>query len=202
MCFDTQSSLLAWSISYSISIYLYIRNKRYDRWNAAFIMTLATIQLLEAGIWYSIDSGRPDLNRVVTGMLILVLLLQPIIQSGMGYVYTKSTVLAFLAIVLLGVLLWKLLTIRGEDYHSSPGPGGHLIWESSSGSALGPAPVVILYLVGLFLPLMYMSYSVGIPLILTGAITAMLSMWATHSGEFSSYWCYTTVIYALVALFL
>ena len=205
MCFDTQSSLLAWSITYSIGVYLYFRNKNYDRWNAAFIMAFATIQLLEAGIWESIYRKKIELNDLLTRLILLTLMAQPLIQSYMGYRYTKESILALMSWVFLGLFIWAIYRIgtsNSGQFGSTQGPHGHLIWnDAKSPNFLGGWWVGVLYILGLFIPLFFMKEHKGFVLLSIGVITAILSLLVTTKGEFSSYWCYTTVVYAIAALF-
>ena len=200
MCFDTQSSLLAWSLTYSISLFLYFRNKNYDRWNAAFIMTLSTIQLLEAGIWYT-----PKYNEVLTMGILITLITQPLVQNYMGYKHTQKDVLGYASWIFLGLLIWTLFRIFSSgsgQFSTSVGPSGHLVWNDAKSSFLGGWWITALYLAGLFVPLFFMKEGKGGVLMTRGAITVVLSLLVTSSGEFSSYWCYTTVIYGLAALFI
>jgi hypothetical protein len=207
MCFDTQSSLLAWSLSYSISVFLYLRNRSYDRWNSAFIMTFATIQLLEAGLWVTLEKReeKTELNDLLTRLVLLTLVTQPLVQSYMGYRYTKEISLAVMSWVFLGLLIWafwRVIRSSPGQFSTLPGPNGHLIWDDKrSPSFLGGWWVGILYLAGLFIPLFFMKHK-GLMLIGVGVATAIFSLLAAPAKEFSSYWCYTTVIYALVALFI
>lgn len=215
MCFDVQSSLLAWSFMYSISIYLYFRDRNYDRWNAGFIMTLATIQLLEAGLWTSINRDKRGFNDILTKLVLLTLMSQPLVQSYLGYKYVSaekraseisSSILAMMSWVFLGLLIWALFRVgsaKSGQFFTSVGPNGHLVWsDSQSSSFIGGTWVAILYLAGLFIPLLFMKEWKGISLIAIGIVTAVISILASSKGEFSSYWCYTTVIYSLIALFI
>jgi len=206
MCFDIQSSLLAWSLTYSISIYLYFRNQNFDRWNAVFIMTFSTIQLLEAGIWYSIGENKKTINETLTKLILITLMLQPLAQSYMGYLYAQKFILAVLSSIIAGVLIWSIIRIvraTPGQFITNTGPRGHLIWsDSKSPNFLGGWWIALLYLIGLFVPLFFMSGGKGVALLMIGVVTAIFSLMVASKEEFSSYWCYTTVIYAMVALFI
>lgn len=207
MCFDVQSSLLAWSLTYSISVYLYFRNKGYDRWNAGFIMSFSTIQLLEAGIWTTLGNDKkPELNDILTRLVLLTLTIQPLVQSYMGYQYTKADILALMTWIFIGILIWslyRLCTSKSGQFSTIAGPNGHLVWsDAKSSNFLGGTWIVIAYLMGLFVPLFFMRERRGAPLIVIGIITAIFSLMVVSKNELSSYWCYTTVLYAISALFL
>ena len=212
MCYDTTSSLTAWTIANSISIILYVRNKNYDRWNAAFISTFTTIQLLEAGVW----AGGND--EFLVQMMLVILLMQPLVQSTMGYAFTKSDVLLFMSIMYFGMLLWGLWRVaksKKGQFSATRGAGGHMIWidnevvaseaKGEGGSFLGGTGVLkqiipLLYLGGLFIPLLFMKEGRGIPLLAVGVSTAIYSMLTAGEKEFSTMWCFYSVIYAFAAL--
>lgn len=223
MCFDSDSSLLAWTLCYSIATFLFHRNVGFDRWNAGFIICFSTIQLLEAGIWLTQDQKTKDqhskeLNDLLTRVILLALVCQPLFQTYLGYKYTKSTVLGVLSFVFLGIILWTVMRLwksKKGEFSSSPGPNGHLIWSDlrSQDNFLGGNGSVGslingLYLLGLFLPLVYMviysppgRWMRALMLIATGLATAGYSILYAAPKEFSSYWCYSAVLYAIVAIF-
>ncbi len=197
MCFNAPSSLLAWGFANVIGLYLWKRNKNYDRWNAAFIFTFTLIQLLEAGLW-STDSKST--NQVLTSLIVVALLAQPLVQSYMGWKYTKQESLKFMTYIFVALLIWGAYKASTEKFQSYKGPNGHLVWESSSQTGKTVLePFTWLYFLGLFIPLLYMGKK-GIPLIMIGIATLMYSRMTTSGKEFSSMWCFTAVLYALVAL--
>jgi hypothetical protein len=201
MCFSAESSFLAWTLAYSISYYLFNRNHNYDRWNAAFIMVFSTIQLLEAGIW---SDPSQNIKNLLTRLIFLTLLLQPLIQTHMGYKYTGSSFLYIMSFVYLAIFLWGILKITTSkaSFHTTLGPNGHLAWHNKDNqSFLGNGVVTLLYLLGLFVPLLFMKNFKWVPLIAIGLVTAFISYKYSSTKEFGSYWCFTAVAYAIVALF-
>jgi hypothetical protein len=199
MCFNAPSSLIAWVVANSIAFYLWNRNRNYDRWNAAFIFTFTLIQLLEAGLW---TTDKEHMNQLLTSLIVLALLAQPLVQNYMGYKYTKQPVLWVFTIIYILLFIWgitKALSI--ENYKSYPGPNGHLVWERKDESHV-LNPFTLLYLIGLFIPLLFMKNYLGIPLVAIGLITFAYSWMRTGGKEFSSLWCFTAVAYAFIALFL
>ncbi len=198
MCFDTPSSLLAWAFANAIAWYLWQRNRNYDRWDAAFIFTFTLIQLLEAGLW---STRSEDANRLLTSLIVVALLAQPLVQSYMGWTYTRQGVLQVMTYVYIILLLWGIYKVlsRSEKFKTRVGPNGHLIWESK-GEYHVLQPFMWLYLLGLFVPLLYMGRR-GLPLIAVMIATFVYSWIKTRGQEFGSLWCFTAVAYALVALF-
>lgn len=220
MCFNTKTSFITWIIAVILSIYLYKRNKNYDRWNAGFILTFTFIQFLEGSVWLTLKYRGADvatINSILTTFILISLLYQPFTQSALGYKYSSSigaegtaysndpilkySTLAFALII--GYTLFRIATTPMSNFSSTPGEEGHLVWNDKThlndflGGGLSFIPY--LYLAGLFLPLLYQGWR-GIPLIIVGLATAYYSLRVAGRSEFGSYWCYTSVIYALVAL--
>lgn len=215
MCFDYQSSFFAWGASTGAAWYLYNRNKNYDRWNASFITCFSTIQLLEAGIWKTNpETGKPtDINKLLTKLVLMGLTAQPLVQSYAGYKFTHQPILWYLSWIFAGFFLWsmwRILSAKPSDFYSFVGEGGHLIWETEGssktksnkkGSIFGHWGFGILYLAGLFIPLLFMKKDAGIPLLMVGVGTALYSLFVAKPREFGSMWCYSSVIYSIAAIY-
>lgn len=205
MCFDMQSSLLGWTLAYSISVFLYYRNQNYDRWNASFIICFSTIQLLEAGLWLDrVSPSNNSVNDLLTRLILITLLTQPLVQNYMGYVNTKEPILMLTSFVFLGGLVWagwRICTSKPGQFASSPGPNGHLVWSDTQSPTFLGGIMGMIYLAGLFIPLFFMKEWKGVALITIGILTAIYSLMFTSKGEFASYWCYAAVLYAIAALF-
>jgi len=198
MCYSKETSFAAWGVSLLISIFLYKRNNNYDRWNAAFILTFTTIQLLEGGVWFSIEKGNSVLNCTLTKLIFIALFLQPLVQTYLGAQYTGSSILYTATLVYVILLLWACLRMFSGKEQSTVGENGHLVWSSLENMN---GVISILYLGGLLVPLLFMENNKGIPLVIIGLLTALYSYIKTDFKEFSSMWCFTAVIYGGVALF-
>lgn len=205
MCFDTKSSLLSWIISITIAIYLYKRNRKFDRWNFYFIITFSSIQLLEAAIHAGFDKDR------IVSLILVMLLLQPLVQNLGCYSYLKSEndtsssiikPFLYLYVVLLAYIY--IFSLRNK-FTSYKGENGHLVWEvvssNNENKNLMSTPIQYLYLFGLFFPLLFMGQT-GYILITVGVLTALYSYLTSSGKEFSSMWCFTSVIYSIVCIFL
>jgi hypothetical protein len=176
-------------------------------------LTFTLIQLIEGMIWISINTNNQKLNSLATVMVLIALNLQPLVQCGMGYLFTNNKILLALTVliaIILGIQLLRIFSTPIKNFHSYVGDKGHLIWEDKSlqkssgiveGNILGPPLIIGLYLIGLFLPLFFMKNYRGLPLVCIGLITLIYSMYQTQGKEFGSLWCITSVSYALVAIF-
>ena len=194
MCYSVESSLTAWAVSVAIACYLWYRDNGYDRWNASFIWTFSIVQLWEAGLWAT--------NKDIFVKLITVsLALQPLIQTFGAWQVTRENILkpviAFYSLVLLYAIYRSLV----DQFSSSIGPNGHLVWETDRGTILGgDFPILnIVYIVGLFWGLFW-GLPKTIPLIVIGAGTLLWSLSRVATGEIASYWCFIAVAYSITAV--
>jgi hypothetical protein len=197
MCFSKESSFLSWGVSSAIAGYLLFRRRGYDVWNAAFIISFSTIQLLEGLVWW----GKVS-DELLTGLILLTLLSQPLVQSFMGSLYTKGGVSKFLglmAVVYALIILEKVAVGSLRSGKTEVGEQGHLVWNFG-GSGIGYASIP--YLMGILLPLFFQKDGKGLPLVLVGVLTFSYSMMKAKTREFGSFWCFTAVVYSLLALFL
>lgn len=209
MCFNEEASIISWIGSVCISAFLINRNKRYDKWNAAFVLTFSTIQLLEYGIWRAIKTKNDFLNKTLTAMIYVALLVQPLVQTYFGatYIKVRSTFLFIFSCILAGLLLYGIFfAIRNSNkFFTTKGKKGHLSWKVKENDHNSPlfnnALISLLYLSGLFIPLLYMENKKGYLLLLVGIATAIFSFMYADKDEFGSFWCYTAIIYGFVAIF-
>lgn len=203
MCIDAKTSISAWLICIIIAVYLWHRNQNYDRWNALFIATFTLIQLLEAGIWSGYN------NQLLTEIILVALLLQPMVQTFASYYYTESIFMKYLIIVYAIILvytIYRVITAQQGQFYSDRGPNGHMVWHDTrypnSFLAGGYSFIGVLYLIGLFVPLLFMKDYKWVPLIIVGLGTLFYSLYMTRNQEFSSVWCLSATLYALVAIFI
>jgi hypothetical protein len=199
MCYSFQSSIIAWIISIIIVIILLIRNNKYDRWNAIFILSFSLMQLIEAGIWLNYDNPN---NRIFTNLVLLDLFLQPLCQCYAGYLYTNDKLLYGLSI-LFGILFFGQIIriiLTPNNRYSQQGKNKHLMWLDIDNEFMGNPIIIALYFLGIFYPLLKMKNYLGWPLILIGLITAGYSFHKTRGREFGSHWCFTAVSYSIVSL--
>lgn len=215
MCYDKKSSIIAGIIAYMFAAAIYTRNEGYDRWIAIFIFTYSTVQFLEAGVWYSIETNNNRINDFVTRLLLIALWLQPIVMT-LGAIYlgqnNKLNMMLRITLMLLFVFMSRSL-IRVLDsnrcFESKVGENGHLLWTEQNKDPnhfidnYFPVTSKIIYIVGMFLPYMFMANSVR-TFVMSGIVAvSLLYNYITyyHTGEFSSMWCYHAIAASVVSWF-
>src|SRR3989304_8610690 len=106
MCYSYQSSLSGWLIAFVLSIYMLANGNIYNKWVPIMILTITQIQIMEAIIWAT-DSYV--INSNATKLISYLLLLQPLVNSYMGYKYTDNKLLLLLFVLVLIVFLYNAI---------------------------------------------------------------------------------------------
>jgi hypothetical protein len=223
MCYDQKSSFTAWIIGFLAGTLLFLRNRPNDRWIGMFVIIFTGIQYVEYKIWQSIDDNKPKNNEYWTKVALLNLWMQAIALTIGAFVWGHVTantkvyfmllLFAFVFMVLFMIKAVNSIIDREKTFKTVIGPNGHLVWrqyDTHEGNATISGYFIdkdytifagLVYLIGLFLPHLFMVQETRVvSLILFGLITFLYShinYWA--SGEFSSMWCYMSVIYSLIA---
>jgi hypothetical protein len=99
MCYSPEASIGTFFFVSMVALYLWSRNHPLDRPIALIFLVVVLMQLLEWGIWVSLDS--PERLQILTKAIPIVLLLQPLFfmlihwiwNSGWGAFYRESFLL-------------------------------------------------------------------------------------------------------------
>lgn len=210
MCFSVESSIAAWLVSIAAAVILVNKGKKTDdyftrEWLPAFIVAFSTIQLLEAGLWSSLDSQ--SINEILTKLIFLTLLAQPLTQNYMGsrdpnMGETQAQILRIMTFIFIGIMIWGIWKVSSSNFSSYVGSNGRLEWNLQENSF--PS---ILYLIGIVLPLFFVRpIERSLPLIVAGIATFIFSWYQTKNSNgktegFGSFWCFTAIAFSLTALF-
>lgn len=202
MCFSPEVSLIAWIFGAVGGYLLYKRGEKYDKWNAYFIWTFTFIQFLEFLLWLVV--GKSDvfsrrINSIITFIVLVALLLQPLIQVWQYSIYNPNTINKILTYVFLfGAVAIPIVALMNKtQFITTVGEKGHLVWN---GVLESMGNYTYLYLLGLLIPLLFMGTK-GFVLFMIGVATFIYSYITTKGKEFSSMWCFTALFYVLAALF-
>ena len=84
MCFDANTSLATFSISFLSAAYLYNKNNKLDKFLAVVTILIGLMQLLEFFIWRNQQCSQ--INHMLSLLIIVLLTIQPIL--GVNY-YNK-----------------------------------------------------------------------------------------------------------------
>lgn len=199
MCYSFDASLNAWLVSFICSIYMLAHPAFYGFWIPIFILTFTQIQIAESIIWAS-----PDKNSYMTRMIGYLLWLQPLINSYMGYLDTKTTALFYMAIFFGFVMIFYHVTAAADTFESTVGPTGSLQWnrfnpDGEEVGIFGNKIFNLAYLIGLFVPFLYMDSTAKYIPFIVGLPTLLWSRWYSPT-EYGSKWCYSAVSMSVITL--
>jgi len=230
MCQSAKTSLIAWLVAVVIAMIMLSTGKKNAKWNAFFILTFITVQLLEFFIWHFRSSeklstsaheaveagcGAPKNEAsgdVMVRLILIALWLQPLIQTYMAYKYGKGYKPQLMVIVMVYFIMFILAIVKAVDTNidfkaypvtCTDSANGHLTWyrSDSKESFVGPGPAAMLYIFGLFLGLLFMEPKLfGIILTGLGGVMVAFTAKSYGRGEFASMWCLYALFYAIVAL--
>jgi hypothetical protein len=193
MCFNAPISFSTFLIELFISLYLYNRNKNYDRMNSIFILSFALIQLWEGGIWENQQAS-------FVALIFLSLWLQPIAQFYGSYIVTQMPFLKYFTYFYLITFVFILYKTFTSEFSVVTGPNHHLVWlRNNSTNFFNSSFLIFIYFFGLLFPLIYTKQWI---LLIVGLFTLFYSLYNyLKSNETSTFWCYSAIIYSIVAIF-
>jgi len=205
MCWNSPISIVTFIIEVTICIYLFRRNKNFDRMNSIFILSFSLIQLLEGFIWLGV-SDKCEYNGFVS-LIPIALWLQPLAQSyGLYYVYKNNKDLGrlidvkYIPIILmfLYMIFFVYSIFKNKKSVVTIGEHKHLNWNCGQ-AILDNSLMIFVYLFGILFPLFLTKKW---KLIFLGLITLIYSLYNySRSKESSSFWCFLGLLYAIVAVF-
>jgi len=109
MCWSFEVSVLTGLISYSIALYIWLRNIKNDRWHAIILLTFSSIQWMDAVLWKSKQSSKLSL-LTITYFIPFILALEPV-SSLYGAYYTNKNIDKSDMILYLFVFLFLFISL-------------------------------------------------------------------------------------------
>lgn len=185
MCWSARVSLNTFLLA-AFSVTLGMTNRVLSPWNAAFMMTYSSMQLVEYFLWTNITN--PARNRLWSMIGFCALLAQPLIsilrlrdgpELRRWRAYLLAAFGAYLAF--LALVVTKTDTIRFETKVAT---NGHLQWRF-----LPPSLAIILpWMLLFFAPMVLMKSYVGMGLTLFILCLSIATYW--KDGTWGSMWCW------------
>ena len=186
MCGSIRDSVLAGSIIYGTAAAFVLTRKPEFIWLGSTLFVIGTIQLLDAAIWFFESSA------IARYGILSVLMLEPFI-AYMGYVYYYKNRLPLyeLAYALFAIISIYTWIIECED--TTITKDGYLKWCDYDMTPLAKWSFMLL----LLFPFLYFP-DINHKILL---LTTTLAAWAYNYNHeaFGSRWCYSTVIYCILA---
>jgi hypothetical protein len=223
MCFNFKTSITAWFITFILCAYMLMEPKDYGFWIPLFILTFTQIQILEAIIWSDLKSSlinsfdpiahssfsplldlNTDINNQATKIILVMLLVQPLFNSLLGYVTTKNRTLMYYTIIFSAVLLYQVIILKDDKFFSTIGVNGHLVWRRYHNGIelsqfLGSNLMNFLYVFGLIIPFLYMRNKLKY-IIISIIVFTCFATYYNYNSEFSSMWCFYAMVTSLITI--
>lgn len=214
MCYSFESSFNNWLLILLLSACLIVNDKgdaiakKINIWIALFALTFGQIQIIEAMIWNELKNSvvnKQSLSKLVSYIPIL-LIAQPLVQCLGAYYVTKDENMLYLSFLYVVILLYQLYTSYNiNNFNAIKGENGHLVWirydeYGNEISIFGNSIFGVLYLIGLFLPLLWMPDVIMKYSLLTYGIMSLIFSVYYSGKQFYSFWCYIGSLYACISL--
>jgi hypothetical protein len=219
MCINKEYSLTALIVSWSIGGFLIYRNRGMDRWNATFLITFATMQLLDLALWILYDVGKLNSlwNLIISKYMIPILLSLEILSVYVGsQLYKNNNTTRGLTTRLLTdisspatyyqkiLLLVAIIMCWFNIIHSNQtviGAEGNLVWGDCPHQSGIWKYITGMVFIG-FLIYPYLEYVDTQPLaaiIIIYLVATLVYSFVRGSG-WGSYWCWIANFLAIIML--
>ena len=194
MCWNFQSSLVAWIIGLASGIFLLKRNEKNDLTLGLLILTYSSMQLWEAMMWYNQPCGK--LNLTAT-KLAYIALWSHVLAIGIG-LYLEQKLILPLVIGIL-VLVIGLILFPSTWECSTPGKNGHLAW------GFDPTFYMLVFSVAIILCLAYirpLKFSLIVSFLFLSSF-ALSYLYGSPSnsqekGITGSFWCWVCAAFSVL----
>ena len=217
MCYNKETSLTAFVMSYGIASYLFKRNIKYDRWFSLFLFVFSTNQLFDYLLWTDFEhtffKSVSNLNILVSCYLLPIFLSSQFLTQlwGKYYYETKSVKKAFSMISpcnsWTSFIYWLFTIIFFLSYFLNSkstilSKQGHLLWSSiKKNQNIWGAIIPFLFLCFIMYP--YLGFVKKSLSIRTMVIFAVISLsWSFYcTDSWGSLWCWIGNFSSLIMLF-
>lgn len=200
MCWSFDVSVLTGSISYSIALYLWLRNYGNDRWHSIILLTFSSIQWTDATLWYFKDHNQLQskiVTLVRTTFIPLILSLEPLAVLLGAYYMGKS--ISQIDMVIYGILSLFLF----YSFSRSVPRTNWDLFRNSDGIQYSQSNNIPSYWIFFFLlvyPVLKYSHRDGFDMLMV--IIVAISLWLAQKRlAIGSHWCLYSNILSLFFLF-
>ena len=210
MCFSLRVSLFSWFISLIACIYLFNRNKKYDRWVAMFVLVFSQIQILESLLWMSYNKStetfeNPYKCQFIVFIIFYALWFQPVINFFGAYLTTKNKICLYVTGFYILLLSYLAVQTIQNTWSVSKGENGHFVWhryddKKKEKPFMGNSILGCIYVLGLFLPVIFIQNRNLKLTLLTFGLTTMLYLRYKYPNEWSSMWCAISVVIPVLTI--
>lgn len=197
MCYSPEVSGGTFAFVAVISLYLWMRDAAQDRPTALILLVIASMQLIELGLWLNLDC-RTNIHKALSWSINLVLALQPILIALIIYLFNAGRFSRNTYLFIAAAMLPVLGIIPNDPPCVKVGEGSHLEWGHVPNTV--SRPLTYLYHFGLiFLFLSFKNTFFGVLYVIFSAVT-QFKLWVIYENAWPSVWCHFVNMLALLAL--
>ena len=205
MCYSAESSLNAFLIGTTSSVFLVNSKSKINKYIGFFFISVNLMQLLEYFIWKDQKCGL--VNSIASRLITIVLCFQVFALIFGGYLFNtlniNKNVLYYLSLVIFFYMLYLIYFNFNNNFIwcSKPNKEGHLVWPNIDYNNIYTYLLSYIYmLVFLITPLLTKDKIKSFFILISGLSVLLYSKLSTiYKRSFESKWCYFS---AFVPLFI
>ena len=194
MCINKEVSITTFITSTIVVIYLWIRNYKYDKWYAIFLLTFASIQFWEFLLWIYKDTKY---DYPISGIIIPITICLELIVPFLGKLWFENKynwniggkllnefkTSFFPYILFVYVIALAISFFQKKKQYTSITPKGSLNWNNTFKTNEGT--YINGFIFAFLIAYPFKDSSIYIPIFIFTSSLITLAM----SDSFSSYWC-------------
>jgi len=191
MCKTIEDSIFSGTLSYLTGGILIATGKPKYIWLGAFILTVGTMQWVDATLWYSIQNRAPT---AAISLLVPTVLSAEILVAYGGYVYYTGKRMPLYEVVMIPYIVGLLYSWFKYAKETVVTKDGYLFWGNYDISSFGKIMFLLLLIVPfLFYPDDFIKYSLF-------AVLIPIFVYTFTQKEFGSRWCQSFFIFDMFVL--
>lgn len=194
MCINKEVSITTFITSTIVVIYLWVRNYKYDKWYALFLLTFASIQFWEFLLWiYKGTKYDYPISGIIIPITICLELLVPYLGKlwyqnkynwNIGSKLLNELKTSFFPYILFGYIIALAISLsKKKKEYTSLTHQGSLNWNNSFKST--KSTYIHGFIFAFVMAYPFKDSSLYIPIFIFASSLIVLAV----SDSFSSYWC-------------
>jgi hypothetical protein len=199
MCWSLEVSVITGLVSYSIALYLWMRNDGPDQWLAITLFTFSTIQWAEALLWYDEDKNKLEskscLNKITTQYAIPIILASEGLANLYGAYLAGHNVNNQTFAIYICITIMYFMWINKRSTATTLSKEHNLKWFSDNSII----ECLVFFLILTYPFFKYYENTTSLTLIIVSVF--LLLMYSFTKDSFGSNWCFLANILSIIALF-
>ena len=191
MCKTIEDSIFSGALSYLTGGLLIATGKPKYIWLGAFVLTVGTMQWVDAALWYSIQQGAP--TREIS-LFVPIVLSAEILAAYGGYVYYFGKRMPYYELAMIPFIISLMYSWFKYSRETTVTKDGYLFWGNYDISSFGKLMFLFSLIVPfLFYPDEFIKYTLF-------AVLIPIFVYTFSQKEFGSRWCQSFFIFDMFVL--